>query len=593
MDFFDVLTLIGGLSLFLFGMNIMGQSLERVAGEKLRLLLGKLTTNKTAGLMTGMGITAVIQSSSATTVMVVGFTNSGLMTLRQAINVIMGANIGTTVTAWILSLAGIGSDNIWVRLFKPSSFTPILAMLGIIFYVFCKSSRKKDIGLILLGFSTLMFGMETMSGAVSGLRNVPEFTNILIYFKNPVLGVVAGAVLTAVIQSSSASVGILQALGSTGAVSYGAAVPIIMGQNIGTCVTALLSSVGANKIAKRTAMVHLCFNTMGTVACLVLYCLLKSFITIPILDSSASYLGIALVHSGFNVFCTVLILPLTSVLEKMVNTLVPDAKGPEQTSLLDERLLNTPSIALERCHIISSEMAEDAISCFKEAMSGIGDYNAQCAESVREKEARTDKLEDVLGTYLVNLSSRQISERDSMEAAKLLKIIGDFERIADHAVNIIRSVEELRQKSLSFTAEAKKEISVLSKAVNETVDITLKAFLDNDLNIALKVEPLEHVVDLLKEQLRTNHITRLQKGSCSIDVGFVWSDLLTNIERVSDHCSNIAGCIIDIAGSNMNLHESLRRYRHDSDEYRKMLVRYESKYSLDKPVNSEAVMQNV
>ena len=581
MDIFNVLTLIGGLSLFLFGMSVMGQALERRAGDQLRTLLGKLTDRKIAGLLTGLGVTAVIQSSSATTVMVVGFVNSGIMTLKQAINVIMGANIGTTVTAWLLSLAGIDSGNLFIKLLKPSSFTPILALIGIIFYMFCKSAKKKDTGMILLGFATLMFGMETMSGAVSGLQDVPAFQQMFIMFKNPLLGVLAGAVLTAIIQSSSASVGILQVLAVTGQVSYGAAAPIIMGQNIGTCVTAMISSVGANKNAKRAALVHLSFNIIGTAVWLAVFCVLKAILRPAILDEPASRLGIAVAHSVFNVLCTLLMLPLSNFLEKLVTILVPDDKRSDAVAELDERLFATPSIALERCHAVAADMAETAAASLKDAMVSLRGYTPELAASIREKEDKTDHYEAILGTYLVNLSTRQISEADSREAAKLLKMIGDFERIADHAVNILESAEELRDKKLRFTEDALSELTVVSAAVRDILDLSLTAFLHNDLNAASLVEPLEQVIDQLKEQLRTRHILRMQKGDCSIDAGFAWSDLLTNLERTADHCSNIAGCVIDIAHGNMDIHQSLRTFRADSEDFRQRFQEYQYKYALN------------
>ena len=580
MDIFNVLTLIGGLCLFLFGMNIMGQSLGRRAGGKLRSLLGKLTTNKFVGLLTGLGITAVIQSSSATTVMIVGFVNSGLMTLRQAINVIMGANVGTTVTAWILSLAGIDSGNLFIKLLKPSSFTPVLALIGIIFYMFCKNDKKKDTGMILLGFATLMFGMETMSGAVSGLRDVPAFQSLFVMFQNPILGVLAGAILTAIIQSSSASVGILQALAVTGQVSYGAAVPIIMGQNIGTCVTVIISSVGANKNAKRAAMVHLSFNIIGTAVWLTAFCLVKSILNPVILSESASAFGIAVIHSIFNVLCTILLLPLSGVLEKLVIWLVPEAQKPEIQTELDDRLLTTPPIALKRCREVAADMAETAVSALKESLTALRGYSPELAASIREKEELTDHYEDLLGTYLVKLSTKQISEADSTEAAKLLKMIGDFERISDHAVNLLESAEELENKGLAFTVSAVSELEIISSAVNEILDLSLTAFLDDDLKAAAMVEPLEEVIDGLKEQMRTRHILRLQQGLCSIDAGFIWADLLTNLERTSDHCSNIAGCVIDMAQHNMNIHETLRSTKNDSEDFQQGFKSYAKKYTL-------------
>ncbi len=580
MDIFDLLTLIGGLCLFLFGMNVMGQALERRAGGKLRALLGKLTTNRAAGLLTGLGITAVIQSSSATTVMVVGFVNSGLMTLKQAINVIMGANIGTTVTAWILSLAGIDSGNVFVDLLKPSAFTPVIALIGIILYMFSHNDKKKDTGTILLGFATLMFGMETMSGAVSGLSDVPAFRELFIMFKNPILGVLAGAVLTAIIQSSSASVGVLQALAVTGQVSYGAAVPIIMGQNIGTCVTALLSSIGANKNAKRTALVHLSFNVIGTAVWLTVFSVFRAVFSPAILESPTSLFGIAAIHSVFNILCTVLMLPLAGVLEALVKSLIPDAKKPEDEAELDERLLLTPAIALERCHTVAVDMAKTAVSALEDGLSALDRYSPALADSVREKEDKTDHYEDLLGTYLVQLSARQISEEDSAEAAKLLKMIGDFERISDHAVNILESVEEMNAKNLTFSDTAVRELSTISAAVGEISELSSASFINDDINAAALVEPLEQVIDELKERLRTNHIRRLQRGNCSIEAGFVWADLLTNLERTADHCSNIAGCVIDMAQHNMNLHESLRDVRNNSEDYRQKFRSYEKKYAI-------------
>ena len=580
MDLFDVLNLIGGLCLFLFGMNVMGQALERRAGNRLRELLGKLTTNKLAGLLTGLGVTAIIQSSSATTVMVVGFVNSGLMTLKQAINVIMGANIGTTVTAWILSLAGIDSGNLFVSLLKPSSFTPVLALIGIVFYMFSKNSRRQDTGLILLGFATLMYGMESMSSAVSGLREVPQFRQMMIAFQNPVLGVLAGAVLTAIIQSSSASVGILQALASTGQVSLGAAIPIIMGQNIGTCVTAMLSSVGTNKNARRAALVHLSFNVIGTAVWLVVFCQVRALVRPVLLDASASLFSIAVVHSAFNVLCTLLLLPMTGLLERLAHRLVPDGRTPDTVTEIDERLLATPPLALERCRAVAAEMAETSVAALKSSLACLLYYTPALAEEVREKEDKSDHYEDVLSSYLVKLSSRKISESDSAEAAKLLKVIGDFERISDHAVNLVESAEEIKAKELEFTQAAKRELSVIISAVSEVLDLTQEAFEKDDAALALRVEPLEQVIDDLKETLRTGHILRLQQGECSSVAGFVWSDILTNLERTSDHCSNVAGCIIDMSHHELHLHESQREFRNTSEDYRQNYLSYRNKYAL-------------
>ncbi len=580
MDIFNGLTMIGGLSLFLFGMNIMGQALERRAGGKLRALLGKFTTGRAAGLLTGLVVTAVIQSSSATTVMVVGFVNSGLMTLRQAVNVIMGANVGTTVTAWILSLAGIDSGSWYIRLLKPSSFTPLLALAGIVLYLFCRGEKKKDTGMIFLGFATLMFGMETMSGAVSGLGEVPAFRSLFVMFENPLLGVLAGAALTAVIQSSSASVGILQALAVTGQVTYGAAIPIIMGQNIGTCVTAMLSSVGANKNAKRAAMVHLAFNCIGTAVWISVFSVARGIFHLHFLEESASLLGIAASHSVFNILCLLLILPLSDALEKLVTKLVPEERRKEEYMELDERLFAAPSIALERCHRVTGSMAQMSVASLKEAINALGSLTPELAAAIRLKEEKTDYYEDILSTYLVRLSALQISAADSTEAAKLLKTIGDFERISDHAVNLLGAAEEMAQKERSFSPAARRELEVLCGAVEEILDLSLEAFLEQDLEAAAAVEPLEQVIDRLKEQMRTRHILRMQQGGCSITAGFVWSDMLTDLERTADHCSNIAGCMLDMARQDLSLHEQLRKFRDGSREFDRKFRAYEEKYAL-------------
>ncbi len=579
MTIFDVLTLIGGLCLFLFGMNVMGNALERRAGGKLREVLGKLTQNKATGFLTGLGVTSIIQSSSATTVMVVGFVNSGLMTLRQAINVIMGANVGTTVTAWILSLGGIDSDNVFVQLLKPSSFTPVLALIGIILYMFCKSDKKNDTGTILLGFATLMFGMDTMSGAVAGLKNVPEFAELFVLFSNPILGVLAGAILTAIIQSSSASVGILQALSVTGKVNFGSAIPIIMGQNIGTCITAILSSVGTNKNAKRAALVHLSFNIIGTIILLTAFCIIKAVVDIPLLNESATHMGIAIAHSAFNILCTAILLPMGGLLEKLAMKLIPDTKKPEKNVQLDERLLATPPIALKQCSDVTGEMARISVEALKKSIAVLKNYDQTAAEEVRFLEDRSDHYEDILSAYLVKLSSHQVSEQDSLESAKLLKMIGDFERISDHSVNIVESAEEMKTKGIEFTDSARKEIDVLCEAVIEILDLTYNSYVNSDLEAANLVEPLEQVIDGLKEKMRTQHILRLQQGECSIVAGFVWSDLLNNLERTSDHCSNIAGCVIEAANNEMTVHEALRDIRSDSPDYWDKYKSYLEKYS--------------
>ncbi len=574
----EVLKLILGLCLFLFGMNVMGESLERSAGNGLRSLLGRLTGNKFAGFLTGLGVTAVIQSSSATTVMVVGFVNSGLMTLRQAISVIMGANIGTTVTAWLLSLGGIDGGAWYIAMWKPSNFTPILALIGIVMCMFAKSSKKKDIGTILLGFATLMYGMDTMSVAVSGLKDVPEFQQLFIMFKNPLLGVLVGAVLTGIIQSSSASVGILQALSSTGSVSYGAAIPIIMGQNIGTCVTALISSVGTNKNARRAALVHLSFNIIGTIICLIGFVAVDNLFLVPLFDQSASAFGIAVAHSIFNIVCTAILLPMSNLLEKLAIRLVPDNDKKDVISELDERLLVTPAIALDRCNALTLRMAENATSALKQSINSLKHCDAKTATEIRELEEAADHYEDILGSYLVKLSGQNVSESESAEISKLLKLIGDFERISDHSVNILESAEELCDKEISFTEEAGKDMTLLTDAVCEILDLASCAFANNDLEAAYQVEPLEQVVDRLILKLHDGHITRLKNGDCSIESGFILNDLTTNFERVADHCSNIAIRVIDAAENNMNIHESLRDIKKNNPRFEEQYVFYKQKY---------------
>ncbi|MBQ7346244.1 MAG: Na/Pi cotransporter family protein [Oscillospiraceae bacterium] len=581
MEFWDILTMIGGLCLFLFGMNVMGESLERRAGSSLRTLLSKLTSNRMLGFLTGLAVTAVIQSSSATTVMVVGFVNSGLLTLRQAIGVIMGANVGTTVTAWILSLGGIEGDTFILQMLKPTNFTPILALIGIIFYMFLKDSKKKDTGMIFLGFAVLMFGMDTMSGAVEGLKDEAWFRDLFLLFKNPILGVLAGAVLTAIIQSSSASVGILQALSATGQVSYAAAIPIIMGQNIGTCITAILSSFGTNKNAKRAAFVHLLFNIIGTTICLTLFMLADWIFSPAILGESATYLGISICHTAYNIICTSILLPCGGLLEKLVCVLVPDSKAPEAVAELDERLLATPPMALESCRNLTAEMATEVRGTLKQGISSLTDLNDELAASIREGEDKADHYEDILGTYLVKLSALQISSDDSAEAAMLLKVIGDFERISDHSVNLLEAAEELKQKGLKFSDAAQKELSVLVKAADRIMELSVDAFVRNDYDLARKIEPLEQVIDDLKDQMRARHILRLQQGSCSIEIGFVWTDLLTSLERTSDHCSNIAGGIIDMHDHHLNTHEALRSVRSGSSGFQKLYQEYSAQFRLN------------
>ena len=590
---FPLLTLIGGLCLFMFGMNIMGESLERAAGNKLQSLLARFTTNKMAGFLTGLAVTSVIQSSSATTVMVVGFVNSSLMTLRQAINVIMGANVGTTITAWILSLEGIPDEaSFALKFFKPDTFVPILALLGLSLFMFSKSSRKKDIGSILLGFATLMFGMTIMSDAMENEAIINAVESVFGFFGKgtplgffaPIAAVAAGAIFTAIIQSSSASVGILQTLAAApgSGITNSVALPIIMGQNIGTCITAVLSSAGANKNGKRTAVVHLSFNLIGTTIMLIAYYIFVYWLDLlPIMGNNANMLSIATMHTLFNVVGTAIILPCSRLLEKLAYKILPESEDEKQNKLvIDERLLNTPVVALGVCRDATSTMATDAINAFNVSLNALFEYDKEKADTIRKIEDKTDHYEDVIGTYLVKLSSHQVGDKSGDETAKLLKLIGDFERISDHAVNIIESREEMKEKNIDFSDDAKAELLVLSGAVSEILNLSLDAFTNNDLNLATKIEPLEQVIDGLKEQLRTRHILRLQQGNCTIAAGFVWADILTNLERTADHCSNIAACIIDTANDNLNLHESVREMKSTDKDFKELYSEYSQKYIL-------------
>ncbi len=580
MDIFDILNMIGGLCLFLFGMNLMGDGLERAAGSGLRNLLSRLTSNRFLGFLTGLAVTAVIQSSSATTVMVVGFVNSGLMELGQAIGVIMGANIGTTVTAWILSLGGIEGDNLFIQLLKPTSFTPILALIGIIFQMFGKSARKKDIGTVLLGFAVLMFGMDTMSGAVKGLKDESWFSELFLMFTNPILGAIAGAVLTGIIQSSSASVGILQALSATGAVPIAATIPIIMGQNIGTTVTALLSSVGTTKNARRAAVLHMMFNVVGTLLLLPVFWIVKDVVQPAILNEAADYVSISVCHTAFNIICTIILFPCGDLLVKLVCKLVPEDHKEDTLAELDEHLMTIPAAALQRCHEVTAEMADAAAKTMGNGMSALMGYTPELMEAVKKGENITDHYEDILGTYLVKLSALQISEEDSREAAMLLHVLNDFERIGDHALNLVESAQELNEKKLELSEPAQQELGVISSAVEEIIRLSFAAFLTKDLQMAYQVEPLEQVIDDLKEQLRVRHILRLQQGSCSIETGFIWSDILNALERVGDHCSNIAGAIVDMAHHDLNTHETLRSARIENPRFNEQYGAFAKKYSL-------------
>ncbi len=584
MSIFNVFTLLGGLALFLYGMNVMGNALEKQAGNRLNSILEKLTASPLKGFLLGLIVTAIIQSSSATTVMVVGFVNSGIMRLNQAIGIIMGSNVGTTVTSWILSLTGLEGSSMIVQLFKPSTFAPLLAFAGIVLQMAFKDEKKRNVGNILLGFTVLMTGMDLMSGAVKPLANVPAFTNLFIKFSNPILGLLVGALLTGIIQSSSASVGILQALSATGAIPYSSAIPIILGQNIGTCVTALISSVGTNRNARRAAVVHLYFNIIGSVLFLCIYLLISSLFNIPILSQPTNGFGIAVVHTLFNVVCTAVLLPFNKLLEKLAYLTIPDRQGSqdEAVQLLDSRLLNTPSLAVERSRQLANIMAQTAHTALQDAIALTHSFDAAKAEAIREAENETDHYEDILGTYLVHLSSRDLNPDDNHEVSLLLHLIGDFERIGDHALNIVEAAEEIKQKSLVFSEGAQKELAVLEQAVTEVIHLAMTAFLTGDLSLARRVEPLEQVVDELTREIRSRHVRRLKNGECTIELGFVLSDLLGNFERVADHSSNIAVEMIEMQENALDTHEYLKQIKADENsDYEVIHAGYATKYSLN------------
>ncbi len=580
MTIFDILKFVGGLSLFLFGMSILGRALERRAGPNLKNMLGRITASKTGGILSGIGITTLIQSSSATTVMIVGFVNSGLLTLSQAINVIIGANVGMTTTAWILSLSGISSENIIIQLFKPTSFSPVFAFIGIIMYMFCKSQKKKDTGTIMLGFAVLMTGMDMMSGSVAPLSQMPKFQNVLVAFDSPVVGLLAGTVFTAAIQSSAAAIGVLQVLSATGSMTYGKAIPIIMGMNIGTCITAILSSLDASKSAKRSALAHLLFNVFGAVVLLTVFIIVKAALAPVLLTQSCTLYGIALVHTVFNVITMIIITPLSSILEKAVLKIIPGAKEDEIENLLDDRLLNTPTLAIEESRIIAVDMASVAVEAMNDAISLLDEYDKDVAQGVRNDEEKADRYEDMLGTYLVKISAFHLSDADSAEVTKLMRAIGDFERITDHAKSILIQLEHSKEKNIEFSVEARRELKVLTEALKEILALSYVTFVNNDVVTAKKVEPLEQVIDSISEILRSNHIKRLKQGECSVESGFIWNDMLTDFIRTSDHCSNIAGAVIDLADYNMNIHSSLREFKTQSEEFKETFDKYSEKYAI-------------
>ena len=564
MDFFSILTLLGGLAMFLYGMQVMGDGLEKLSGGKLEKILENLSSNRLKAVLVGAAVTAVIQSSSATTVMVVGFVNSGIMHLSQAVGFIMGANIGTTITAWILSLAGIESSNFFVKLLNPSSFSPILALIGVIFIVFLHNEKKKDIGNIMVGFAVLMFGMNTMSGAVKPLAQVPEFTNILLKFSNPILGVLAGALLTAVIQSYSASVGILQALCVTGAVQYGTALPIIMGQNIGTCITAMLSSVGATKNAKRAAVVHLYFNIVGTIAFMGVFYLLNTFLHFSFINDVAGPAGIAVIHSAFNVIATVVLLPFGDILVKMACATIRDTKEEKAISeedqefmILESRFLSNPGIAIEQSKTAAKKMAEQSKNALKLSFGLLDSFQEENAFRVEKIEAKVDRYEDELGTYLIKLNQKELSVEDSHSLSIMLHCIGDFERISDHALSIMKSAKEMWEKNAVFSPQAVKELHVMEKAVIDIVDKAYTVFANQDIQLAEEIEPLEEVIDELSRELKRRHVNRLRAGECTIEMGFILSDVTTSLERIADHCSNIGVCVTQVREDLYDTHSHL------------------------------------
>ena len=592
MDFFDVLTMIGGLALFLYGMDLMGDGLAKVSGGKLEGILAKLTSSPLKAVLLGAGVTAVIQSSSATTVMVVGFVNSGIMKLHQAVGIIMGANIGTTATSWILSLAGIESSNFFMRLLKPTSFSPILALIGIILIMFCKKDKQHNIGAILIGFAILMFGMDTMSGAVEPLKDVPEFTSILTMFSHPILGMIAGAVLTAVIQSSSASVGILQSLCVTGSLNFSTVIPIIMGQNIGTCVTAMISSVGASKNAKRAAFVHLYFNVIGTLLFMAVFYTVNAFVPFAFLNEPAGMSGIATVHSVFNVCATVVLLPFSRVLEKLACLSIPDKaedkaeleaidKTASELQILDERFLDKPAFAIMQSQEASGHMAELSKEALEKAISLFWKYDEAVFAEVEALENRVDRYDDTLGNYLLKLSSHDLSKKDSQTLSELQHCIGDFERIADHAINIAEVAKKMEDKSLAFSDKASKEIKIFSDAVKDIMALTTNVFVSNNIDLAKKVEPLEEVIDKLNKEVKKRHMKRLRKGKCSVELGFMLTDLSTDLERVADHCSNVAICIMHTQDEELEAHEYLETLDKGEDsEFRETYLAYKNRYML-------------
>ncbi len=595
MDIFDILTMIGGLALFLYGMDVLGDGLKKASGGKLEIILEKLTSNKLMAILLGAGVTAVIQSSSATTVMVVGFVNSGIMKLSRAVGVILGANVGTTVTAWILSLTDVKGSTFFFQLLKPSSFSPILAIVGVTILSLGKKARQRDAATIMIGFAVLMFGMDTMSNAVKPLAEIPEFTDVLLMFANPVLGMLVGLVLTAIIQSSSASIGILQALCISGAVSYSTAIPIIMGQNVGTCATALISSTGANKNGKRAALIHLYYNIIKTVAFMVVFYTINAFVHFRFLSQPASALGVAVIHTAFNLAAVVIMYPFTWILEKLVYLTIPEGEdeneeielAKKEIQILDARFLDTPGFAMEQCKNAAVDMANYARDSLFLAIRMLENFNEKEAGRVIELEDLVDHYEDELGSYLVKLSSKHLTEKASQELSVLLHCIGDFERISDHAINIMESAKEMYEKELYFSKKAQEDLAVFTKAVRDIVDMSILVFQKEDLKTAGMVEPMEEVIDELNKEVKRRHIKRLRKGKCTIEMGFILSDITTNYERVSDHCSNIALCLLQLNEEKFDTHEyQSNLVNKDSEEFWKQVQQLYEKYKL--PAKSKA-----
>lgn len=580
---FKIITLLGGLALFLFGMDVMGKALERQAGGKLQTILAKMSSNVFKGFLLGLGVTAVIQSSSATTVMVVGFVNSGIMTLKQAVGVIMGSNIGTTVTAWILSLSGLEGDSFLISIFKPSTLAPLIGVIGIILFMFTKSEKKKGVGTIMLGFLALMTGMDIMGDSMAFLEHEPWFAELMISFSNPVVGILFGAVLTAIIQSSSASVGILQGLCSTGVVTFGSAIPIILGQNIGTCITAIMGAIGANRNARRTAMVHLLFNVVGVTIFVVVFYGLGLFIDWNFLSNTAAAWNIAVIHTFFNVAATIVLMPMNGLLVKLACLLVPDVKEPEKTELLDSRLLATPAVAIQRAQTIAGQMASDAAEAMRLAIGLTKNYDASAMKQVVELEDRTDRYEDALGTYLVKLSSMNLSVHDNRILNTLLHSISDIERMADHAVAVAKAAEEIDTKKISFSNQATGELAVLEQAVLDIVDRTVAAYKSFDLEQAIKIEPQEQVVDALVREIKSRHVRRLRDGLCTVEYGFVLEDLLTACGRTADHCSNVAVEMLQVNEGKLEAHEYLNALKagelQESAAFTERFARYKAQYT--------------